>query len=883
MANLIWSAVGPAPQVNGNVAFSGRVTGIATTPDFYGTGRPAMFLATDGGGVWRSAEFADRVPIWHPVTDLVATAVTDRTGLSSIQSVAVAAHFPHIVYAGSGAGILRSIDWGDTWTVIANSPRAARKIIVDPRPSGTSVWAGGDFGLQRSVNGSAWTPVTITPSGPAAFSVDDLEWRVDEGRQTLVLYAAVHDTAKGNDGSRHGIYVTRDDGATWDKQLIDPLDHDSANRLTSASFGQITLGCDHSAGSVVPPVAAITRKSDDWHRATLLNLFSLVQSTWSPIGAGLPNGLDTQGGSNQPITVTPAGAIYFAVSGNWSPAVFQSIDGGGTWSDISSAKGVKPHVDHHALLFTKDALYDGNDGGIWRFTPLPRNQPGPGTWEHLNTSGLQTIEVQGVAIHPTDATILLAGSQDNGTALRVQGGVWNNVQWGDRGRIRFAPGTTCAYSVTYGGFDRSDDSGANWQPISLPENEFANGVMQNFEVDPFGTGRVIVAGLHGTWLSKDAGGTWAKIAPALTGEPNSVAAMTFSKDEKTIYLAFNDGRIFRTRNEGTNGAASDWVDISRSTKWGGMIVALASDPAAADALYLITTNGRSVWRTTDAGGTWHNLTSDLPGIGLTSLVLASRPSDPYVLVGTESGVYACVTPATPQWRRIGVGLPYVRVADMSYQGMGDILAAGTYGRGVFLVTLGDITPPEVHLRWPVDDCGTATVEGQTISVMCTVTGVLNAPSFKWTVTGAQLAPGEAAKSEALKIILPSPPAPVSVSVTVHDDDIIVGTASDTITPIPFKQAQLMLVACNLKHVVEHNFLNDPLWDPLRDLSAHPITEGDVEQVIRAGEQLVGAARSALTIMQQVRTPAAIGILPERISMEELVEERQKPDSRQSSG
>src|SRR5262249_8135994 len=162
--------------------------------------------------------------------------------------------------------------------------------------------------------------------------------------------------------------------------------------------------------------------------------------------------LDTQGGANQPILTTPSGAIYFAVSGNFSPAAFQSLDGGANWFNISSAIGVSPHVDHHALLFVDGALYDGNDGGIWRFTPLPDNQPGPGTWEHLNTDDLQTIEVQGVSLRPQDPSIILVGSQDNGTALRNQG-EWRSVQGGDRGRVRFDPASASAYSVTYGGFD----------------------------------------------------------------------------------------------------------------------------------------------------------------------------------------------------------------------------------------------------------------------------------------------------------------------------------------------------------------------------------------------------------------------------------------------
>jgi hypothetical protein len=878
---MIWSAVGPAPQINGNVAFSGRVTAIAKSIDFDGAGTPAMFLATDGGGVWRSTQFVGNVPVWQPLTDIVPTTVGNRTLLSSIQSITVSPNNSRLLYAGSGAGILRSLDGGDNWSLIPNSPGSARKIVVDARPNGTAVWAGGDFGLGVSADGTLWGPAMIGGFGFTSFSVDDLEWTVSGDGKTFTIYAAVHDTAKGNDGSRNGIYATITEGGVWDETAINPIDHDSGQPVTPKSFGTITLGADHIPGSPVPPVAAFSKASADWQHAILLNIFKLTLGAWEPIGTGLPNGLDTQGGANQPITVSSGDAVYFAVSGQFGPAkpaaVFQSLDGGGHWSDITTAGGIRPHADHHGLLFTNGALYDGNDGGIWRFTPLPNNQPGPGTWEHLNTPGLQTIEVQGVAIHPTDPATVLAGSQDNGTALRIQG-VWKNVQGSDRGRVRFATGSKSAYSVTYGWFDRSDDSGANWGAVTLPGGQFAAGSMQNFEVDPYGTGRILIAGLHGTWLSKDKGGSWKQIAPALTGEPNSIAAMAFSTATVKLYLAFGNGQVFRTTNEGTNGTAGDWSDISGGTAWGGMIVALATDPASSDAVYLITT-GSTVWRTVDAGANWQNLTSDLPGIGLNALVLAARGGDPYVLVGTSSGVYGCAAPAVPRWRRLGSGIPYVKVVDLSYQAASDVLAAGTYGRGVFLATVGSISPPKIHITWPVEDASTCRVdpaEGQTLKVSAGLQGVNNLTGyqFAWTITGAQLAAGETGNKPSVNVILPSPPAPVTLAVSVQDDDGFVGTVTRVLTPITLSEVAIELFVCKLKQLYM-KFPQLPWWvhpgDPEELPSVQPLTERELEHVLSISEQMVVTARSAISLMKLVRRPSTVGRLPEGIPMDQPAE------------
>jgi photosystem II stability/assembly factor-like uncharacterized protein len=836
------------------------VNGIARSPDYDGYGSPALYLATEGGGVWRTTQFGDKSPLWQPLTDFVPTPVEWRTRLSEIQSITVDPHDPQVLYAGSGVGVLRTRDGGATWSLIPTSPVEATRIIVDARPNRTGVWACGEFGLRASPDGNVWAAAGIGGFGLVIFKVDDLEWTVSADGKTFTIYAGVRDVAQGSDGSRNGIYSTTDEGVTWAKMPIVARDHDSGQLVSPAAFGKISLGTDHSPGSVVQPVAAISKDTGDWRRAPVLNVFMLKDGAWEPIGSDLPNALDTQSGANQPITVTASGAVYFAVSGNWNlAAVFQTLDSGGHWSDITTANGVEPHHDHHCLLFMDGALYDGNDGGIWRYTPA--------TWQPLNTAGLQTIQVQGVAIHPTDPSILLEGSQDNGTA-RLVGGVWEWVQQLDRGRVRYAPGTKDAYSVAYNYFDHSSDEGATWGPVALPLGEFAAEIMLTYEVDPYGTGRILMVGLHGTWLSSDTGTTWKKIAPALTGEPNGVTAMAFSPISNTIYLAFDNGKIFRTVNEGKNGVAADWTEISAGTAFGGKAVALATDPASADGLYLIT-DGRTVWRTTNAGGVWQNLTSDLPAIQLNALTLASRPNDPHVFVGTSSGVYVCPVPANPHWRRLGAGFPYVSVTDLSYQPYGDVLAAGTYGRGVFEAPLGDLLHHTVHIHWPQsttrDGCPLALVEGQTLSVSCQVDGVSDPAGFTyvWTVGSARLAAGEGGTAFSIQVILPSPPAQVNLSVVVSDmDGFVVGTDTRGLVPEPMSAAAAAEFMCHLKHI----YMKLPffLWpgDPARDVIRRPITEGDLRSMLRIAQQMVETAQRGLLFIERTEDPTEVERIPQ---------------------
>src|SRR5262249_281749 len=68
------------------------------------------------------------------------------------------------------------------------------------------------------------------------------------------------------------------------------------------------------------------------------------------------------------------------------------------------------------------------------------------------------------------------------------------------------------------------------------------------------------------------------------------------------------------------------------------------------------------------------------------------PGDGVVLVGGLGGVFRLLdSPSGPYWSQYGTGLPNAVVTDLHYipinrnQGFGDLLLAGTYGRGAWLV------------------------------------------------------------------------------------------------------------------------------------------------------------------------------------------------------
>jgi hypothetical protein len=127
-----WFPIGPAPEgaagfnVTGGV--SGRVWSIAFSQNFDQHGHAAMYIATAGGGVWRSTDFSQPLPTWAPLTDHLPNSVpfNSLVGFQNIGAVAVDPNHPWIVYASSGdpagpggnsygGGMLKSTDGGGTW------------------------------------------------------------------------------------------------------------------------------------------------------------------------------------------------------------------------------------------------------------------------------------------------------------------------------------------------------------------------------------------------------------------------------------------------------------------------------------------------------------------------------------------------------------------------------------------------------------------------------------------------------------------------------------------------------------------------------------------------------------------------------------------------
>lgn len=395
LAQTSWTPLGPQPTANtmfyGNV--SGRVTALAVDPcDATGN---TVYAGGADGGVWASFNALSGKPVtWQPLTDAQPSLATGALALVSSSCQTINGHMQSseiLVGTGEsnyaldniyGAGVLRSADGGQTWTqdatftasasqgpgasgpyiaALAVQPHQANPVIL-AAVQGTDFAAGGALlsGVWRSTDGGAhWTRVqpdgggaTGAPFNPAT----DVKFDSSDATGDTV-FAAVGDPNGDADAGAacaaapcNGVYISHDAGMTWNR--VAGLDSAS----TPSLYGSISLGL--AAGSapsssiLYVAIADASTKSD--------NLLGVLKGTGiQPNGSGpaftaiypnasnLPDFCAPQCFYDMKIAAVPgtAGATIFA-GGSAQPqlaknafgtsSIYRSLDGGSTWGDVSA-------------------------------------------------------------------------------------------------------------------------------------------------------------------------------------------------------------------------------------------------------------------------------------------------------------------------------------------------------------------------------------------------------------------------------------------------------------------------------------------------------------------------------------------------------------------
>ena len=728
---------------------SGRVTAIDIARA--ASGDSTMLIGTDGGGLWRSVDFAGDDPAWEALTDNLPLPLSsiDRVGLLNVYSIAVDPNHSRVIYAATPAGLLKSIDHGATWSVLGRQLIARGlgffKVIVDPTDRGGNVLyalaanftSALRYGVYKSTDGGV-TWLAREAGLPANGSPSDLAFvvvRRRRNRRVPTLYVAV---------VGQGIWTSTDGAATWQTSAVNLVDHRANDGAVDAtSIGAISFGTDRGFDAGIGVFATVTNgNTAQAQTAFLLTVLSLDlgSGTWNPVNNGLPASMNL--GSGSALGLAPDGTLYFGALG-----VYQSTDRGASWHSLATT--IQPHVDHHAWMFNEGDVYAGNDGGIWRYRPASAGNVGSGVWSSLASSSLSTHLLNSVSASPKNPGVLVAGAQDNATMLR-NAGVWTTplasqagqppaLVGGDVALVRFDPdpSTETIYSIPNptGGptFYRSDDAGKRWWDRSV---ERTAGVVVHgdahteapaFAIDPASPNRVAL-GYSAVYESLDRGDTWSAASGLLDGTASRSTVSALAYDGTSLYAGYSSGSLFKR--------SSAWSAVlapSHGT-FGGVIADIAVD--GPNVAYLAVANNEDpsgrVWQTMDGGATWKDLTGNLSGLAISAITVGHVHGDAtsWLFVGTRVGVFYSAS-SGGCWARLGAGCPDVWVPDLHFDQRHHMLHAATYGRGAWFCEVIGLRSPSVKI------VATGGAGAESLSYVAQTNGLTDAipVAFAWKLFG----------------------------------------------------------------------------------------------------------------------------------------------------
>lgn len=505
----VWQPLGPAAVVSPNFGLiSGRVSSIAIDP-----GDPTgnrVFIGTTGGGVWRSQNAgASGSVVFSPLTDAPAAFDAVRYASISIGALTVQPGGTGVILAGTGdpndaldsyygAGVLRSADGGNTWTVMSHTTdqtysfqgegfagfawstvnpqfvvaavsQAYEGTLVNAQLSGVSY-----AGLYYSTDaGSTWSLATITDSpGQDVQGPQDMFASPNGNPATAVVWNPVRQIFIAA-VRFHGYYQSTD-GIHWTRMAAQPGRGLTSQMCPTNPGATGSVACPIFRGAIaVNPLTGDTfawtvdlNNQDQglWQDQCAISAGSCSNQTvafpqrWSTaaLESNTTLGADTiaNGDYDLVLAAVPSAQDTLLLAGAndlWKC----SLATGCTWRNTTNANTcisaqVAPY--QHALAWNSSnpqEVFIGNDSGLWRSNDAIGES---GTvcsasdashFQNLNAGLGSLAEVESMSEVGSSPYTLMAGLGVNGTAgvKSTSGptGDWPQILGGEGGPVAIDP------------------------------------------------------------------------------------------------------------------------------------------------------------------------------------------------------------------------------------------------------------------------------------------------------------------------------------------------------------------------------------------------------------------------------------------------------------
>jgi photosystem II stability/assembly factor-like uncharacterized protein len=670
----------------GPTNIGGRISDIEFNPNdpnivYAGAATGGVFKSTDMGNTW--------------------TAIFDDAANLNVGDIGIDPNNPDIIYVGTGeangghnnfpgGGVYKSVDAGQTWQLIGleNSVSVGR-IVVDPSNSnrifvaavGSYFTPNPERGIFRSDDGGAtWENVLFVSDSTGA--IDIIIDPVNPSRLIASMWERVRRPFTSHlYGPTSGLYKSLDGGDTWTK--IEP----SAGLPDSQAenIGRIGIALCKSQPDIVYAMYTNGGSYIGFYKSANFG------TTWSNADPDLEIANGTAGFSWYfgQVRVHPDNPdMVYALD----VAFMRSTNSGDTWP-IMYGYGGGPwnfHVDQHALAFNPnnpDYIICGNDGGM--------NISTDGGVDFTKVSSLPITQFYEIGLDHNNPDRLYGGTQDNGTLRTLTGNLddWHSIYGGDGFYVIVnyqIPDIIYAESQN-GNLGKSTDGGESfwWSTNGISEAEPKNWSTPVI-MDPMNSS-TLYYGTNRIYRTTNNADFWTAISSDLTDGTTGSRRGTITTigvspvNTNIIYAGTSDGHVWVSTNNG-----STWNDISATLPY-RTVTRVIADPFEENTAY-VTFSGLKwadpephVFRTTDAGQTWTDISSNLPDAPINGF--AVDPVDNhYLFVGTDLGAYFSFNKGA-SWEYLDEELPVVSIYDLKIHDTEHYLALGTHARSMYKLDL----------------------------------------------------------------------------------------------------------------------------------------------------------------------------------------------------
>lgn len=665
-SNVSWEFSGP-------VNIGGRITDIEVAPDdqntyFVGAASGGVFKTTDSGSNWIS--------------------IFDDQPFLSIGDIELSESNSSLVWVGTG----------------------------EPNAGGGSLAYDGDGVYKSNDGGLSWENKGLSEVGSIG------KVKIDPNNDNRVYVAAMGPLFR-KDVNR-GVYRTTNGGDNWEQVLF-----------VSDSTGVIDMAIHPTNGDIVYATSweRIRRPNARQYGGETSRIYKTINggSTWTILTNGLPSAPSQKGRISIDISKSNPNVLYAMYSdaiGNVQ-GVYKTINGGDSWVSVNSNQLIdvgfhwwfegifvdptdentiyylglnvqkstnggtswfnsfpNVHVDQHALAFNPSVPGEvllGNDGGFYK-----SSNDGASSIKDLTLPITQFYRFHVDFQYPEK---IYGGAQDNSTMRTTTGGLndWVIITGGDGFQPLVDPSNTnIIYALSqYGNLVKSVNNGNSFSGAT---SGISGADRKNWDTpiafDPANP-QTLYFGANRLYKSVNSAASWSAVSPDLSNGPHpgnlvygTIVSISVSPlDSQKIVVGTDDGNVWLTLDSGTN-----WTLVSDDLpeRW---VTKVLTDREEVNSFYVTFSgyrygeNNGHVFKTSDNGATWENISGNLPDVPVNSIA-----KDVYgnLFVATDIGVLASADGGL-NWNILGDNLPSVVVTDIHIHEPTETLYAATYGRSSY--------------------------------------------------------------------------------------------------------------------------------------------------------------------------------------------------------